>query len=152
MATIKTTKKSEPLASEAAQKRFQQRRSWFTMELQRQQSNRYQMALDECYYDSEQWTVSEAAEVRARGQNPVVYNEVAPMVDFLQGTEIRTRTDYEIMARAEDSPEAEEDARTKTSLMKYIEDINKAPFERSQAVDDWAKAGLGWMEAAAIGC
>ena len=32
--------------TEAALKRFHQRKSWFTMELQRQQINRYQMALD----------------------------------------------------------------------------------------------------------
>ena len=81
-------------------------KSFFTMELQRQQANRYQMALDESYYDSEQWTPAEAAEVRSRGQNPVVYNEVAPMVDFLIGTEVRARTDYEIMARNDDSLEA----------------------------------------------
>lgn len=151
MAAIKTSKKSALLQSEEELKRFHQRKSWFTMELQRQQTNRYQMALDEAYYDSEQWTPAEVAEVRGRGQNPVVYNEVAPMVDFLIGTEIRTRVDYEIMARNDDSIDAEEDAQVKTKLMKYIEDINKAPFERSQAVDDWAKAGLGWLEAAAVG-
>lgn len=154
MARIKKQSEEDRLAGEAreaALKRFRQRKSWFTMELQRQQANRYQMALDEAYYDSEQWTPDEAAEVRARGQNPVVYNEIAPTIDFLIGTERRTRTDYEIMARDEDSIEAEEDARVKTKLMKYIEDINKAPFERSAAVDDQFKAGLGWLEAAGVG-
>ena len=133
------------------EKRFRRRRSYFTMELQRQQANRYQMALDEAYYDGEQWTPDEAAAVRARGQNPVVYNEVAPTLDFLIGTEIRTRTDYDVMARNDDSPEADEDAHVKAKLLKYIDDVNKAPFERSMAVDDWAKAGLGWVEVAAVG-
>lgn len=149
--SIKTSKKSSADAKQDAETRFRRRKSWFTMELQRQQANRYQMALDEAYYDGEQWTPDEAAEVRARGQNPVVYNEIAPTIDFLIGTSLRTRTDSEIMARNDDSPDADEDAQNKSKLMKYIEDINKAPFERSQAVDEWAKAGLGWLEAAAVG-
>lgn len=149
-APIVNRTRSESLKSEAALKRFRQRKSWFTMELMRQQANRYQMALDEAYYDNEQWTPDEAAEIRSRGQAPVVYNEVAPMVDFMLGTERRTRTDYEIMARDDDSQEASDDAEVKSKLMKYIEDINKAPFERSAAVDDQMKAGLGWIEAAAV--
>ncbi len=32
--------------------RFRQRKSWFATEMGRQQANRYQMALDEDYYDS----------------------------------------------------------------------------------------------------
>ena len=147
----KKTVHQDILTREAELKRFAVRKSFFTMELQRQQANRYQMALDEAYYDNEQWTLDEKAEVIARGQNPVVYNEVAPTVDFLIGTERRTRTDYDIMARNEDSLEAEEDAHVKSKLMKYTEDINKAPFERSQAVDDQFKAGLGWIEACAVG-
>lgn len=148
---VRTSSKTAGDSKEAKLKRFAQRKSWFTMELQRQSANRYQMALDEAYYDSEQWTADEKAELAGRGQNPVVYNEIAPMIDFLIGTEQRTRTDYEIMVRNDDSPEAEEDAEVKSKLMKYIEDINKAPFERSQAVAEQFKAGLGWLEAAAIG-
>lgn len=148
---VRTSKKSAPDDKEAGLKRFQRRKSWFTMEWQRQQANRFQMALDEAYYDNEQWTPEEAAEVRSRGQNPVVYNEIAPTIDFLLGTERRMRTDFEIMNRSEDSPEASEDAQTKTKLLKYLDDVNRAPFERSQAVDDCFKAGLGWLETVVIG-
>jgi hypothetical protein len=131
---------------EEAKKRFQRRKSLFIMELQRQQANRYQMALDEMYYDGDQWTSDEAAEVRARKQNPVVYNEIKPTIDFLIGTERRTRTDFEVACRNDDTPEAELDAQNKTNLLKYLEDINRAPFVRSDASDDQFKAGLGWIE------
>ena len=152
MADLKKKKTTQSILDRDAElKRFARRKSFFTMELQRQQANRFQMALDEAYYDNDQWTPDEKAEVLGRGQNPCVYNEVAPTVDFLIGTERRTRTDYDIMARNEDSIEAEEDAHVKSKLMKYTEDINKAPFERSQAVDDQFKAGLGWLEACAVG-
>lgn len=119
--------------------------TWFTQEMARQSANRYQMALDEDYYDSEQWTPDEAAEVRSRGQNPVVYNETKSTIDWLIGTERRTRTDFTVQAR-DDSPDAEDDAKKKTKLLKYLHDINRIQFERSNAADDVFKAGLGWIE------
>jgi len=108
----------------------------------RQQANRYQMALDEDYYDSIQWTPDEAAAVRARGQNPIVYNEVKPTIDWLIGTERRMRRDFKVLARNDRSKEASGDAQEKTKLLKYLDDVNRAPFERSLAADDVWKAGL----------
>lgn len=118
---------------------------WFQQEMRRQAANRFQMSLDEDYYDGEQWTYEEAAEVRARGQNPVVYNEVKTVVDWLIGIERRTRTDFNVQAR-QDSKEAEEDAKVKTKLLKYLADVNRSGFEQSAAADDTFKAGLGWIE------
>ena len=125
---------------------YAQLRAWFVMEHARQELNRYQMALDCDYYDGDQWRADEAAEVRRRGQNPVVYNEIKPTVDWLIGTERRTRRDFKVLARQSSAPEAGEDAETKTKLLKYLDDVNRAPFERSQAFDDSVKAGLGWLE------
>jgi hypothetical protein len=118
---------------------------WFETELRRQSHNRFQMALDEDYYDSEQWREDEKAELRERGQAPTVYNEIKPTIDWLIGVERRTRTDFTIIAQ-DDSLEAEEDAKIKTKLLKYIHEANRTEFERSSSADDCFKAGLGWME------
>lgn len=126
--------------------RFQRRKAWFAMEWARQEANRYQMALDEDYYDSLQWTEEEAAAVRKRGQNPVVFNEIKPTVDWLIGTERRMRRDFKVLARNSKAKEAEADAEVKTKLLKYLSDVNRVPFERSRAFDDSVKAGLGWLE------
>ena len=131
---------------EAQARRFRQRKAWFVTEMMRQQANRYQMALDEAYYDGDQWTPDEAATVRARGQNPVVFNEVAPMVDFLLGTERRTRVDFTIQNRTDDSEEAFQDATNKMHLLKFVDDLNRTQFVRSDVADDKLKAGLGWLE------
>lgn len=125
---------------------YQQLRSWFELEHMRQQVNRYQMALDTGYYDGEQWTFDEAAAIRARGQNPIVFNEIKPTIDWLIGTERRTRRDYKVLARNERTDEAQADAELKTKLLKYLEDVNRVPFERSRAFDDAVKAGIGWIE------
>jgi len=119
--------------------------TWFQQEMRRQSVNRYQMALDEDYYDSEQWTAQEKAVLRARGQAPVVYNETKSTIDWLIGTERRTRTDFTVHAR-EESKEAEEDAKVKSKLLKYLNDVNNTVFERSSVADDVFKAGLGWLE------
>jgi hypothetical protein len=120
--------------------------SWFHQEMARQAHNRYQMSLDEDYYDSMQWTPDEIAELQARGQAATVYNEIKPMIDWLIGVERRTRVDFNVISAHDDSPEADEDAKTKTKLLKYIAEVNRVAFERSAAADDTFKAGLGWLE------
>lgn len=135
-----------PIMKPAAEmKKHAQLMTWFQQEMRRQSVNRYQMALDEDYYDSEQWTASEKAVLRSRGQAPVVYNETKSTIDWLIGTERRTRTDFTVHAR-EESKEAEEDAKVKTKLLKYLHDVNNTVFERSAVADDVFKAGLGWLE------
>src|SRR3546814_4464601 len=59
--------------------------------MSRQAANRFQMALDEDYYDSLQIAVDDAQEMLRRGQAPVVWNEVKPPIDWLLGTERRVR-------------------------------------------------------------
>lgn len=72
-------------------------------------------------------------------------NETKSTVDWLIGTERRTRTDFTIHAR-EESQAAEDDAQTKTKLLKYLHDVNRTEFERSNVADDVFKAGIGWLE------
>ena len=131
---------------EDAKKRFAQRKMWFSMAMAQHEANRYQMALDEDYYDSLQWTAEEAAAVRRRGQNPIVYNEVKPTIDWMIGTERRMRRDFKVLNRNNGDEAAAADAGIKTDLLKYLSDVNREPFERSQAVDDCWKAGMGWIE------
>lgn len=133
------------IAKMTPQQRHSRLIAWFDQEMRRQAHNRFQMAMDEDYYDSIQWQPDEAAEVKARGQSPVVYNEVKPMIDWLIGIERRTRVDFKVYSR-DDSPGADEDAKNKTKLLKYLSDVNREPFERSRAADDQFKAGLGWIE------
>lgn len=125
---------------------YAQLKGWFTMEHQRQAVNRYQMALDAGYYDGIQWLPHEAAAIRRRGQNPIVFNEIKPTIDWLIGTERRTRRDFKVLARNNQAKEAEADAQVKNKLLKYLDDVNRTPFSRSQAFDDAMKAGMGWLE------
>lgn len=112
-------------------------------ELDRQAENRSEQAIDEDFYDSIQWREEDAAELRKRGQVPLVYNVITSAVNWVIGTEKRGRTDYKILPRRKDSGKP---AERKTQLMKYLSDVNQSPFKRSQAFEDAAKVGIGWME------
>jgi hypothetical protein len=138
--------KGSALDPTTARERFERRKSWFVTEMRRQEHNRFQMALDEDYYDGLQWTAEEIRRIKARGQDPTVYNEVFPTINFLIGTEARTRRDFRVLARHDNRPEAATDAELKTKLLKYLEDVNRAPFQRSEAAKDAWKAGVGWIE------
>jgi hypothetical protein len=126
-------------------KRHQRRKDWFLAEASRQAGNRSLAAKCEAFYDGQQWSYEDAEEVKSRGQNPVVYNEIKPTIDWLIGTERRTRVDYYVVAE-DDGEEASEDARLKTKLLKYLDDTNRARFERSSSAEDAFKAGIGWIE------
>ena len=128
-------------------RKYRRLRSWFELEHARQEVNRYQQALDCDYRDGKQWTNEEARIVRSRGQNPVVYNEIHPTIEWLAGTERRMRRDFKVMARYNSTKEAGQDAEIKTQFLKYLDDVNRSPFTRSESVDDQLTAGVGWIEA-----
>jgi hypothetical protein len=129
-----------------ATKRHEQRFSWFIAEAHRQANNRAQRARWERYYDSEQIDPAVRAEIEARGQTVVVFNEIKSTIDWLIGTERRQRIDFHIMPRDAIDRDASKDAEVKSKVLKWLADVNRAGFERSQAFDDAMKSGLGWME------
>lgn len=117
--------------------------SYYRQELDRQSENRFQMAIDEDYYDNIQWSEEEAAQLKERGQAPIVYNVIAQTINWVIGSEKRGRTDFKILPREkEDTNPAE----IKTKLLKYLSDVNRLPFARSRAFEDAIKVGIGWME------
>ena len=129
----------------SVRERHDKRRSWFLAEAARQSANRAMMARSESFYDGNQYEFEDAETLRERGQPVVVYNEVKPTIDWLIGTERKTRVDFLVVADDE-GEEADEDARLKTKLLKYLDETNRASFERSYAAEDAFKAGIGWME------
>jgi hypothetical protein len=73
-----------------------------------------------------------------------VFNKIKPTVNWLLGTEKRTRFDYKILPREESDETA---AEVKTKLFKYIE-RREQPALRAQRRRSrkWCPPGLGWLE------
>lgn len=133
-----------PLESEAMQQLHGKLLGWFSDERERQSVNRYQQALDCDFYDGLQWAEEDAQVLRERGQAPLVINQIKPMIDWVLGTEKRTRVDFKVLPREEDDVKG---AEVKTKLLKYVDDVNRTPFNKSYAFADAVKAGVGWLEA-----
>ena len=108
-----------------------------------QRSNRFLQMRDHDFYDGDQWDAEDIAVLQERGQMPLVFNAIKPTVDWLIGTERRTRVDYRVLPREKNDAEG---AEHKTALLKYISDVNKLQYARSRAFADAVKSGVGWIE------
>lgn len=135
--------RANKLDSEGSRAELRKLLEWFYHEKEKQSLNRLDMAMDADFYDSMQWDPEDAQALRDRGQMPLVYNEVAPMVDWVIGTERRARVDWRVLPRTEDDVEM---ADTKTKVLKYVSDINRVQFVRSRAFADAVKCGVGWID------
>lgn len=112
-------------------------------ELDRQYESRIEQALDEDYYDNDQWSEDEKAELHERGQAAICWNVIQQTCNWVMGSEKRGRTDYKVLPRTkEDAKPAEK----KSQLLKYLSDVNRTPFHRSRAFEDSVKVGIGWIE------
>lgn len=117
--------------------------AWYYNERTIQSDNRMEMQIDDDVYDGDQWDEADKVELESRGQMPLVFNEVAPMVDWLIGTERRSRVDAKVMPRTADDVEM---ADIKTKVMKYLSDANRVVFNRSRAFADAVKVGVGFVD------
>lgn len=138
-----TPKSDDKLDSEQAKREHTRLLDTYVRELDRQRDNRAQMAVDEDFYDNEQWSEDDAQELRDRGQVPLVYNVISASVDWTTGTERRGRADHKVLPRRK---EGAKPAQRKTELMKYLSDVNRSPFEISRGFEDAVKVGIGWIE------
>jgi len=124
--------------------RYRRLNGWYKRERQLHGDFRIEQMKDHKFYDGDQWDEEDKTELKGRGQKATVFNQVKPTVDWVIGTEKRTRIDYQVLPRGkEDRPLAE----TKTKILKYVSDVNKEQFARSRAFEDAVKSGVGWLEA-----
>jgi hypothetical protein len=140
-----STQPTNPLDSDRARRLHGRLWSWYEQEREKQSANRLEMALDEDYYDGLQWREDDADALEERGQAPLVFNFAAQKIDWMIGTERRTRVDHKILAR-KGGQEAIDDADRKTKLMKYVSDVSNAGLARSFAFSEAVKVGIGWLE------
>jgi hypothetical protein len=115
----------------------------YSDELDRQSDNRAEMAEDEDFYDNIQWKPDDAQALTDRGQVPLVYNVISTSIDWITGSEKRARTDFKVLPRKKEQAKP---AQAKTSLMKYLSDVNREPFHISRAFEDAVRVGIGWID------
>lgn len=117
--------------------------TWLQHERDRQAANRVEMARDADFYDGMQWSQQEAQVLEDRGQAPLVFNQIKVSIDWLLGSEKRNRVDWRVLPREEQDGEM---AGIKTKVLKFVSDVNRTPYSRSQAFAEAAISGLSWLE------
>jgi hypothetical protein len=132
-----------PLDSPDVQKRLNQIEDWWYQARQAQAMSRWEMALDQDFYDGLQWRDEDKLELAGRGQLPLVFNKIKTSVDWIIGSEKRTRVDSKVYPREEGDVQL---AEVKTELLKYLSDVNKTGFSRSKAFAEAVIVGVGWLE------
>jgi len=135
--------KQDPLQTPAMQDLSRQVDEWWIEARDKHVENRAQRFLDHDYYDHDQISAEDRAVYEERGQAPVVHNLVHPAIDWLTGTERRTRIDWKILPRG---PEDDQGAKAQSQLIKYVSDANGAGWQRSRAFKDATISGVGFVE------
>lgn len=116
---------------------------WWYTSIDAHFDNRVEQALDYDFYDHIQWSEEDKQVLAARHQAPLTYNKIKIALDWVIGTERRTRIDGVVHPRTEDDVAL---AKVKGELLKYLSDTNRVPWERSAAFKDQAIVGVGWTE------
>ena len=133
-----------PLDKEEVRARFTKVNDWWMQERTKQQEVRREAMRDHEIYDGPgQWTAEELEILKQRLQDPLVFNQVKPTVDWVLGTEKKARIDYRILPRGEEDAAG---AETKTKVLKYVSDVNNTGFKRSQSFVDAVISGVGWLD------
>ena len=134
---------SHPLDSADNTARLRRLEDWWYQARQALAPARYEMALDWDFYDGLQWSEEDKLVLAQRGQAPTTFNRIKSSLDWIIGTEKRTRIDYKVLPRSDDDVDG---ADIKTKLLKYLSDVNKTAFSRSAAFSSAIIAGVGWLE------
>lgn len=138
-----------PFDSLTTEQRHDRLLGFFVAETYRQRENRHRMARCEAYYDQYQYSARDKATLEARGQYAITFDRIAPQIDWLIGTERRTRIDFRVDPRNSVDQEALQDADNRTKLLKWLDDTGDSAFHRSRSFAAAMKAGLGWVEVGA---
>lgn len=116
----------------------------FRYEMSRQPYNRREMAVDEDFYDGNQFTAEELRQYEDRGIPAVTINLVGPTVDLLLGMEAKSRTDW--LVRPEGGGQADDLALAVTERMQTAEKQTKADEACSAALARQVIGGQGVVE------
>jgi len=139
--SVKST--GHPLDTPEAQEKLKKLMAWRRQARIAQADNRVEMAIDEDFYDGIQLEDADLQILKNRNQPPLVFNITKNTVNWILGTERQARIDSRVLPRKKS---AADNAKSKTKLMKYTQDVSKGEYAKSRAFEDCVKAGLGWLE------
>jgi len=121
-------------------------KSWFELTLRHPALKDWKREAEEdlAFYDGDQFSQEEIAELDERGQPIIEVNKVQPKMNNLMGAHASMPARHVAKARSEDSTES---AEAITDVFRYIDYRSGYYDEEADMFQDGVLAGLGWMEA-----
>lgn len=95
---------------------------------------------DRDYYDNQQWTPEEVAELERRKQPVLTKNKIARKINFILGEEIKKRVDPVARPR---TPQHEDAARAATDALRYVDEEQRFDSVRSAVLKNCLIEGYG---------
>lgn len=92
------------------------------------------------FYDNDQLTTAQIQALHDRKQPDIVFNLIAPKIDFLLGTERQTRTDPKAFPR---TPKHDDAAAAVTDAIRYVLDKEDFDIKASQVFENKLIEGYG---------
>jgi len=96
--------KANVLDSELYRRRLAKLQEWWTETRQHHAYNRQEQAVDADFYDGLQWSDDDTLALAERGQAALVFNVTAQHINWLLGTERRTRVDFRVFTKVIGQP------------------------------------------------
>ncbi len=116
---------------------------WFTASEEATTDARAESERARDYVDGKQLSAEEVAELKRRGQPPVVLNRIRRKVEWLKGLEIKQRTDPRAFPR---TPQHQADAESITDAIRYVCDNEDWDASRSEVYENFLVEGFGGCE------
>ena len=95
--TLKAKTTPENLDSPANQDEFRKIQEWWLQARESQSFVRLEMDVDDSFYHGDQFSTEDRLALEEVGQAPLVFNKIAPVCNWVIGTERRTRVDFNIL-------------------------------------------------------
>src|SRR6056297_2094480 len=95
------------------------------------------------YVDGKQLTTEEIAELKKRGQPPIIINRTRRKIQWLRGLEVKQRTDPKAFPR---TPGDEQSAEAATDALRFVADNTSFDRKRSQVWENMLVEGFGGVE------
>lgn len=116
----------------------------FLDEISRQPAWRRQADKEADYFDGNQLTAEQIAELEERGFAPLITNLIQPTINVVLGMEAKTRSDW--VVRSEDGELGEDMAQALSAKLHKAEVSSRADRACSDAYAGQIKVGLEWVE------
>lgn len=140
---LQYTRSTDGEVTLAENERVIKMKRWFREAVDAWQDWRKEAVEDLEFYDGIQWKKDDRKRLEDHGRPAITINRIRPLHNVLSGYQRLNRYDIDFLPRTNDDMQH---AQLRKGITKYVLDRSDYDSEESEAFDDSADTGLGWLE------